>query len=343
MPHVPLNQPERRLQQRFMKQRYFNSLLVGALVLTAYIPIRGLPDLNLLSARSVALAYRPAALPPARSPLRLAGAWALSAADSRMGGLSGLRIDGGRFIAVSDLGAVVRFDPPSSAHPKVWVSDLREGPGRPGWKTSRDAEALTADPGGRGWWVAYEQRHSLWLYDEGFGHARAHVALRRTDWRRNRGIEGLVDDGNGLLALAENGRDAVNIDRRGVRHIDVAAGDEVADAARAPDGSIWVLLRSKGWGGISQSIAPLVRWKRGYRLGQAWPLPKAALDNFEGMAIASRPDGDGWRFWLVSDDGHRIMARTLLVALDLDLPRRSYDKGPATRTGPLSKQSMETP
>jgi hypothetical protein len=35
------------------------------------------------------------------------------------------------------------------------------------------------------------------------------------------------------------------------------------------------------------------------------------------MAIRPSPGG-GWRFWLVTDDGHRFMARTLLVALDLD-------------------------
>jgi len=28
--------------------------------------------------------------------------------------------------------------------------------------------------------------------------------------------------------------------------------------------------------------------------------------------------GGGWRFWLVTDDGHRFKARTLLVALDLE-------------------------
>jgi hypothetical protein len=44
-------------------------------------------------------------------------------------------------------------------------------------------------------------------------------------------------------------------------------------------------------------------------------LPKAAFDNLEGMAI-ERALAGRWRFWLVSDDGHRVMARTLLIALD---------------------------
>jgi len=96
----------------------------------------------------------------------------------------------------------------------------------------------------------------------------------------------------------------------------LSGGMDVADSALAPDGSLWALTRSRGWAGIAQSVVPLIRSGAGYRLGSQWALPKLAFDNFEGMTIAARPGG-GWRFWLVSDDGHRFGARTLLVALDL--------------------------
>ena len=96
-----------------------------------------------------------------------------------------------------------------------------------------------------------------------------------------------------------------------------------------------MLLRKKGLKGIAQSIAPLVKTHDGYLVGPGWAVPKGAFDNYEGMAIEAREDR-GWRFWLISDDGHRIMARTLLVALDLNLPVR-HKKSPARRTG-LSKQ-----
>ena len=119
----------------------------------------------------------------------------MSAADPRLGGLSGLAIDGGRFVAVSDLGAVVRFDPPSAAGPSAQLSDLSQGPGPAGRKTSRDAESLTRDPRGRGWWVGYEQHHSLWLYDQSFRHALAAIRIERPQWWPNRGVEGLVGHG----------------------------------------------------------------------------------------------------------------------------------------------------
>ena len=117
-------------------------------------------------------------------------------------------------------------------------------------------------------------------------------------------------------------------------NLNLNAGADIAEAARAPDGGAWLLLRSKELDGISQWIAPLLKDGEGYRTGLAWPVPKAPLDNYEGMAITPRPGG-GWRFWLVTDDGHRVMARTLLVALDY-MPVRD-DKSPATKAG-LSKE-----
>ena len=316
-----LNEAERGLQHLFRKSRLFNGLLVFGVVLATYLPIRALPDRRSLPARTIGLEFQPIELPPTASPLRLAGAWVVTADDPRFGGLSALAVDGGSFIAVSDLGAVLRFDPPSADKPQLLLSDLAVGPGLAGRKTSRDAESLARDPRGRGWWVGYEQRHSLWLYDGGFRKALAAVPVRRPDWWRNRGIEALVADGDGLLALAENGREAIRLDGNGLHGSRLEAGWDVADAARAPDGSAWLLLRNKGWEGIAQAIAPLIRSSQGYRIGEAMPLPKAAFDNFEGIAIAARPGGS--RFWLVTDDGHRFKARTLLVAFDLDRAQKN--------------------
>jgi len=338
-----LNGAERFLQQSFRKFGFFNGLLMGATVLAAYIPLRELPDRKPQPPRTMALIYRPVVLPAATRPLRLAGAWELEAGDRRLGGLSGLAIEVGQFVAVSDLGAVARFDRPSTSQPSVTLLDLSDGPGPRGKKWARDAESLARDPGGRGWWVGYEQRHSLWLYDDKFTHAVAAVDLNRPDWRDNRGAEGLLASDDGLLVLAENGREAMVIRGMRLTRLPLATGAEVADAARAPDGSAWLLLRSKGRGGISQWIAPLIRNRAGYRAGPGWPLPKGAFDNYEGMAIAPLASG-GWRFWLVTDDGHRFMARTLLVALDLaNPPGPRHGKSPATGAGRLKKPSVETP
>lgn len=316
MPDSRLNGPEHALQRRFMKLQLFNGLIVGALVLLGFAPLSRLPEKTIDPAKRLPLSVERVALAPAASPLRLAGAWRLAARDRRFHGLSALAIDGEGFVAVSDLGAAIRFDRPDSANPTVWLDSLRDGPGPGGWKNSRDAESLARDPRGRGWWIGYEQRHSLWLYDAAFRHGRIAIPLSGYGWATNRGAEGLIAEGNGLLALAENGRDAVQVDSQGRKRLNMVAPDDIAEAARAPDGSAWVLLRHKGLGGIGQSIAPLRRERNGYATGPSWPIPKGLFDNFEGMAIENSPSG-GLRFWLLTDDGHRIMARTLLVALDL--------------------------
>ncbi|MGI8932118.1 MAG: esterase-like activity of phytase family protein [Sphingomicrobium sp.] len=314
-----------------MKSWIFNGLLTGSVVLALYLPVRDLPDRRPLPAATEMVRYQTVKLSPSTGPLRLAGAWQVEVPDRRFGGLSALAIDQGRFLAVSDLGAVVRFDPPSVRSPRASIADLGDGPGDPGYKTSRDAESLVRDPQESGWWVGYEQGHSLWRYDDDFGLAAQSVDLDRPDWWRNRGAEGLLTDGAALLVIAENGREVMRIRGQGIERLPLDTGMDVADAARAPDGSGWLLLRTKGLGGIAQAIAPLVRTATGYRVGAKWAVPKARLDNYEGMAIAARPDG-GWRYWLVSDDGHRIGGRTLVVALDLDPPPHK-SKRPTSNAG----------
>jgi hypothetical protein len=332
MPDSRLNEAERSVQLPFRNPQIFNGLVVFATLLAVYQPIRALPARRTSPPATLALGYRPVELDTVAGPLRLAGAWKMTVADPRFGGISGLAIDRGSFVAVSDRGSVMRFDRPGGGRARAWLADLRDGPGPWGRKWSRDAESLAADPKGLGWWVGYEQNHSLWLYSPSFERALANIDLRRDDWWNNSGAEGLIAEGNRLLVVAENGREAMLAGNGALERLTLDGEGEVADAARAPDGKAWLLLRSKGMNGITQSIAPLTRTMSGYGTGDAWPVPKGAFDNYEGMAIERR-SGGGLRFWLVTDDGHRIMARTLLVALDYVPPAR-YGKGPATSAGP---------
>ena len=341
MPDSQLNGAERALQHSFMKSVVFNGLLVALPVALVFLLIRALPDREPLGSVSQQLTFHPVDLAPVRGPLRLAGAWELQADDRRFGGLSALALEGGTFVAVSDWGAIARFQPPASGRQTITLSDLRDGPGPFGKKWARDAESLVHDPQGRGWWIGYEHVHSLWLYNGGLNRALAHIDLHRPDWGDNSGAEGLlVSDGN-LLVLGQNGRAAIRINGGKPVNLKLHTNAEVAEAARAPDGSGWVLLREIGAGGITQSVAPLERTHDGYRVGPAWPVPKGALDNFEGMAIQARPDGR-WRFWLITDDDFRSSARNLLVALDLDLPVR-HDKSPAPGAGLSKKPAVESP
>jgi hypothetical protein len=300
-----------------------------------------MPDRHANPSVLLPLTYRPVELAPVDGSLHLAGAWEIEAEDRRLGGLSALTAEEGKFIALSDRGVVVTFDRPGSANPMMRLSDLREGPGPFGKKWARDAESIARDAEGRGWWIGFEQRHSVWLYDPRFQRALASVDLRPSNWSDNGGAEGLVVSDGKLLVLGENGRDAILIGPAGRQPLKLNADAEVADASKAPDGSIWVLLRRPGLNGIAQSVAPLRKTYDGWTIGQESPLPKGALDNFEGMLIERRSDG-GWRFWLVSDNDYRSLARTLLVALDVKMTVR-HDKSPAQGTGLSRSPAVESP
>ena len=335
MPDSRLNGAERALQHSFRFTHVFNGLLMAVAVWAAYQPIHSLPDRRARPDGSVALSVRPVQLPQPPGPFRLAGAWKLDASDPRFGGLSALAIHQGRFLSVSDRGSVVRFDRPEVDSPTVRLLDLSDGPGPFGERWARDAESLAPDPQGLGWWIGFEQNHSLWLYDPAFKRALSKIELNRPDWWNNRGAEGLLAAAGRLLVVAENGREAMPVMDRRPGRVGLEAGADVADAATAPDGSQWLLLRTRDQRGITQSIAPLLQTSVGYRAGPAWPVAKGAFDNLEGMAI-EEISGSRLRFWLISDDGHRIMARTLLVAFDYTLSA-AHSKSPATSAGPSRK------
>lgn len=296
-----------------MKSLIPNAFLMSVAVLAAYVPMREIPRRVARPPVIVRLSMEPVRLLRQPPPLRVAGAWRLTAADHRLFGLSGLAWDGNGFVAVGDAGSVVRFDRPGPGA-RMWLADLRDGPGPFGRKWTRDAEAVLRD--GESWLVTYEQHHSLWRFDRDFRTGREVVAIGGADWPDNRGAEGLSREGGAVLAWREGGREVRVFDGMVVRSVPLRTNWSVAEAAAAPDGATWLLLRRIGMSGIDQAIAPVRRQRASYALGTALPLAKGRFDNFEGMAIERAPSG-GLRFWLVSDDGSRLFARTLLAAYDL--------------------------
>ncbi|WP_169731724.1 esterase-like activity of phytase family protein [Sphingomonas jaspsi] len=254
------------------------------------------------------------------SPFRLAGAWSLESPDRRLRGISGLAIDGEGLRAISDLGAAVRLDAPNGAAQAAAFADLRDGPGRFGYKIHRDAEAVTTDGQG-GWLVAFEQRHSLWRYDRDFAHSYQLAPIDRP-WANNGGAEAILRRDGQIVVFSQAGDEVLTLSGgRWIGRPLETGGWEVADAAMAPDGATWLLLRRFGMRGFENALAPLAERNGAFAVGSVTPVPKGWSDNLEGLAIAQQ--SDGLRFWLISDDGHRIFARTLLIALDLPLTQEN--------------------
>ncbi len=289
MTQPSLREAERRLQPRFRKTFIFRYLLLAGLILgfAALIDVPGRSHLG--PPQRIALKAERIALPRlATVGARLAGAWSLRAADRRFGGLSGLASDGRQLVAVTDSGSVLRFDVPTAADSRVTLRDLPAVAGAADLKVGRDSEAILRDPSGRGWWVAFEQKHALLLYDRDFTRLIERRPLAGASLAPNRGVEAIYADVEGaLVALPES--------------------SGATDAVRLADGRLLLIERTIGFRGLSSRIIGP---------GIDLALPLGTLDNPEGIAATPLPKG-GTRLWIVTDDDFQARRRTLLFAIDL--------------------------
>lgn len=327
MPDSPAMLPERRVQPRLSFSELFQLLVFVLTFGMLWRALGYLPNREERAPATTALQVSPIELEAAAfRPLSLAGAWELKSPDPRFGGLSALAIHQGGLLALTDNGALAYFvKPGSTPHPQVTMKDLPDGPGAGKYIWNRDAEALARDPLGRGWWVAFEVKHQLWLYDPTFSRALKQVRLGAKRWPLNAGAEALVAlPGPELLALAEvDGRlfriRAATMTPKQV--LGRRAG--ISDAALLPDGRLGVIERGFGVTGFRNQLAILVPDGSGYQLSERFRLPAGALANLEGLAVEPGPNGST-RLWLISDDNFQRPLRTLLLAVDLP-PKRKPD------------------
>ena len=296
VPDSRCSMAEQRVQPLFSKSFIFSALLLALPIFALAAWSKAQP--NRVVMRDAAVEGRAASVPAPAHGVQL---WRLSASDRRFGGLSGLAVDGGQLLALTDSGVTIRFAPPvRPRQPIVFqLHDLPDGPGDGRRKRGRDSEALLTDPQGRGWWVAFEGAHSVWRYDRAFTRT-LEVTWLKHDWPANRGAEALIVDARGaVVALPEGGNELA------------PAG--ISDATRLGDGRPVLLVRRFGWGGFVNEV----RIAEGAgRPALTLKLPLGPLDNAEAIAAGPLPSG-GTRLWIMTDDNFRPWMRTLLVALDL--------------------------
>lgn len=287
MPDSRLNEAECIVQPSFIKSLFFNAILVGLPVLAFQAALKQhRPSIDLSTARA-AVAYAPLSVECA-APVACR-AWTVGSADRRVSGLSGLAMDGGRLLAISDSGLLVWLDPPGTPAPEATIRALPAVPGRRHSKLGRDSEAIVRDPSG-GWWVAFEQQHVAMRYDSAFERLLETRPFPIEGFSPNRGVEALAVQAGRLRWWPET--------------------SGVSDAAVRADGRVALLERRIGALGFSATVGGL---------GSPIRLPTGPSDNVEGIAIAPRPDG-GTRLWIVTDnDGSRARA-TKLLAVDLPPP-----------------------
>ena len=312
------------MQHRFSKTLFLQVLALVALIAAAAALLARWPDRAELGERTATLRLVPADWSAADvAPLRLAGAWEVMSNDPRIGGVSALALDRQGFVALTDSGVIVRFARPSKAVARALVSELPGGPGPPALKVNRDSEALVADPLGRGWWVAFENRNQLWLYDRGFTRPLSRADFGTGRWPRNQGVEGLASGRNGILSFPEDGESILLWTGRRVINLPLERPlGQISDAARLPGGRLAVVHRQVTPLGFTNAITlldPLAGG--GFRTARSFPLRGHRRDNVEALAAERLPDGRT-RLWLMTDDNFQRPLRTLLIALDV--PRDAF-------------------
>jgi hypothetical protein len=295
-------------------------------------------------AGEAALTYTPvqlAADDPARRDLgrlHFLGGWTMSSADPRLGGLSGLRIEGSTVTAVSDAGMIVTFPlPGASAAPRLRFQPVVEGPGPERRRTTRDTEALWVQ--GNQLWLTFERQNAIWRYDRATMRAEASARpAPMRGWRGNSGAEALARFADGRFLVLEEGRDdggtastallfggdptvpGTSWMRLTYRR---PAGYRATDAAPLPDGR--VLILNRGLNGLQLSAKLVVADVRGLRPGGTLAGEEVAtlaeplvVDNMEGVAVTE--ENGRTIVWLVSDDDFmRLFRRTLLLKFELRL------------------------
>jgi hypothetical protein len=279
---------------------------------------------------------------PARTrlgALRFLGGWRLTSAHPAFGGISALRASKGRFIAIADTGAVIRFrmgedGAPADSH----FSFLPAGPGTGRDKSDRDAEAMLVDERNGAIWVAFERHNAIWRYAPGLDHAQAHAAPPvMKNWPWNGGPEAMVRLANGRFVLfgedppGPKGTTEAYIfrtdpARRGARPLRFyyrpPEGFAATDAALLPDGGILVLNRHFSlMNGVAAALtlvdpAQIARNRIVEGRFVARLAPPLTVDNMEALAVER--EGGRTILWIASDDNFNPLQRTLLLKFVLD-------------------------
>ena len=301
------------MQPAFSKSSILSGLLIVGLVVGAHRQLSGLPDREARADARAAIVFTPVKLAAYTAlPLRVAGAWRLTSVEPRLGGVSALAIDRGEFIALTDSGVVIRLPRPGRGAAGEF-RDLPEGPGPAHFKAGRDSEALARDAAGRGWWVAFENRHAVWLFDHDFRRVERRIGLGGLGWRPNKGAEGALSGPGGLALFPEGGDELVRVRASGaIDRVGLANPyGRLADATTLPDGRIMVLARSFSPAGFSARLLLL----DGMGLVPVATLGFGRLVNPEAIAAEALPGGRV-RLWVMTDNDYRRRVPTLLVALD---------------------------
>lgn len=275
-------------------------------------------------------------------PLHYLGGWQLKSGRTLFGGLSSVVIrPGGEIWTLSDGGAMFEFPEPAGHDRFIGLARvLRTAKPQKKWMPRpEDSESLAAAADFSHVWVGYELMQLICRYKsdlKSIGTCRAPREM--ANWSDTESIESLVRLPDGRFISISEGAPG----RNGGRDMLVFAGDPVeartpppirmsylpptgydpTDAVYIGNGKLLVLNRRATLYDGFTAVLKLVDISH-MKLGAVVTGPEIArfappilADNFEGLALERV--GNQRILWMVSDDNHLFLQRTLLLKFALD-------------------------
>ena len=330
--------------ERGWRRRGLGALLALALLLMLGTPVAPGPPVPLPGPGEAPLVYTPIPFDGGdprdldAGRLHFLGGWTMTSPDLRLGGLSGLRVEGDRAIAVSDIGMVDSFPlPGTTPAPRIRFQPVIEGPGPERRRSNRDTEGIWVE--GDRLWLSFERQNAVWRYNRASLRAEAGARpARMRRWWGNSGAETIARLGDGRFLVIEEGRDDGSPTSDAVLFGGDPAlpetptmslryrrppGYRATDAAPLPDGRVLILNRALS--GLRLSAKLVLADLRGLPPGGTIAGAEIAtleaplvIDNMEGIAVTQ--ERGRTIVWLVSDDDFmRLFRRTLLLKFELRL------------------------
>ncbi|MEM7492904.1 MAG: esterase-like activity of phytase family protein [Pseudomonadota bacterium] len=264
--------------------------------------------------------------------MTFAGAWHLTADDPDFGGLSGLdTLADGSLLAISDAGTWVwiGLDPLTGAPDGIAsIGSMRRADGTlPPSKRHMDAEGLAVKDGLA--LVSFEQVHRIEAFalDKCGQGARAALVTtlpKRISGKRiraNKGAEALSLSKTlniGFETKTRHGSPSTSLLEDGTlgQSNFVERGDAFSKTGADTLDTLHVNLY-RAYDPVRGNRIKVDVFEGGVAIATAHLRPPLPVDNFEGIAFGSSPEGQT-RIWMISDDNFNESQRTLLFAFDLE-------------------------
>ena len=271
--------------------------------------------------------------------LRYVDGWSLSSRDRDFGGLSSLMIGDGKFVSLSDSGAVIRFGIDASGQVNdASVNPLPRGCASDADKRDRDSESIARDPATGTYWIGFEWRNVICRSDALLAKAERLVKPEvMKHWSKTGGPEAIVRLADGrFLIFAEFAQGSDALPEIVIADRDPTAPDvrfsralymvpehhfSPTDAAELPDGRLLVInrrfeppayfsARLSLLDRIPAKVNGIVTGKTIAKFGRP-----GLTSNFEGVALSN--EGGRTFVWLISDDNYMWIESTYLLKFEL--------------------------